>query len=813
MHSHQSGQLDEAQRRYQQILEVAPDHPDALHFLGMLLHQTGASESGVQYMRRSIDLKPEFAGFRLNLGAVLEALGQLEGAADAYAAAAALDPCDADAPFNLGLVHYNRGEPERALAAFQASLTINPMDPEARYNVGRALGKLGRWAAALEAYAEAAKLAPKRVAAHAGMAQALQRLGRLEDAADAYRRAVALGGNDPVLHHNLGQVLQRLGRPHDALESFRRSISLNPENLRFVAHGVRAALESNDGDSALVLARTAVDRDPESQLARRTLAEVLAVLRPARYDARTPKDFLCVWSDPELDPQPSAGALARWLLSRLPAVARASGSERLVPDLQPPALLALVGDEQSRLLLQLLLTQAINVDWELEGHLRALRAHLLSQSGLSTSASVALCAALGLQAFANEYLWEVSSDETVGLRKLRASLRESFGDLARRESDLELTTMQIEDLARASMYEPLGDCGVGPERLMPKLSASNWQETSQVADIADESWLVWCKLIERTLNEPGHEQRLGDGLPRLSEVTDSTSSKVRRQYEANPYPRWMVMPQAPTEPLGSVLERRFNRQLGRGPSGQFERILVAGCGTGFEPILLALGEPQAEIVALDLSVASLAYAERQRASAGLSNLRFMHGDLLEAGALPETFDLIVCSGVLHHLEDPMLGWRALRSVLAPGGTMRISLYSRRARRAILEIRGSLGTSGPDWNRQAMFAARRRIREAPPSDPVFVLRGSDDLFSTSAVRDLLFHACEHQFTPAEIAGCLTELELQFLGMEVSDPATSARFRARTGVDPATAGLADWEAFEVQFPDAFPAMLQFWCRASD
>ena len=61
--------------------------------------------------------------------------------------------------------------------------------------------------------------------------------------------------------------------------------------------------------------------------------------------------------------------------------------------------------------------------------------------------------------------------------------------------------------------------------------------------------------------------------------------------------------------------------------------------------------------------------------------------------LERRFDVIECVGVLHHMEDPVAGWRVLRRLLEPGGYMKIGLYSERARRHIVAARAFLAARG------------------------------------------------------------------------------------------------------------------------
>src|SRR4051812_19662564 len=68
---HKSGELDDAERLYRRILEVAPEQPDALHFLGVLSHQRGQSEAALDFIRKSIAIEPEGPFRHNNLGNVL----------------------------------------------------------------------------------------------------------------------------------------------------------------------------------------------------------------------------------------------------------------------------------------------------------------------------------------------------------------------------------------------------------------------------------------------------------------------------------------------------------------------------------------------------------------------------------------------------------------------------------------------------------------------------------------------------------------------------------------------------------------------
>src|SRR5439155_11233681 len=101
----------------------------------------------------------------------------------------------------------------------------------------------------------------------------------------------------------------------------------------------------------------------------------------------------------------------------------------------------------------------------------------------------------------------------------------------------------------------------------------------------------------------------------------------------------------------------------------------------------------AKVLAVDLSRASLAYAMRKTRALGRTNIEYAQADILKLGSLEKSFDVIESSGVLHHLADPLAGWRVLLTLLRPGGFMAIGLYSEIARADIVATRAFIAGQG------------------------------------------------------------------------------------------------------------------------
>jgi 2-polyprenyl-3-methyl-5-hydroxy-6-metoxy-1,4-benzoquinol methylase len=299
----------------------------------------------------------------------------------------------------------------------------------------------------------------------------------------------------------------------------------------------------------------------------------------------------------------------------------------------------------------------------------------------------------------------------------------------------------------------------------------------------------FAKLARRQIREPLEERRLAREIPALSGATTAVSAAVQAQYEANPYPRWLR-----------------TELPGEDPTPDVKDILVAGCGTGQHAISTARRFPGAQVLAVDLSLASLAYAKRKTIELGLRNIEYAQADILAMGGLQERYDLIECSGVLHHLQDPFAGWRILAGLRKPGARMRIGLYSELGRRAIVRARELIAAEGWKPNAKGIRACRGAIR-ARANDELFqkIIR-NEDFYSMSGCRDLLFHVQEHRFTLPQVAAMIERLGLKFRGFEHPDSGTTlARYRARYSD---VLNLADWHRFETDYPDTFSRMYQFW-----
>ena len=252
--------------------------------------------------------------------------------------------------------------------------------------------------------------------------------------------------------------------------------------------------------------------------------------------------------------------------------------------------------------------------------------------------------------------------------------------------------------------------------------------------------------------------------------------------------------------------------LGDYESPQNPEILVAGCGTGQHALVIATKFSNARVLAVDLSLNSLSYALRKTKELGLSNIEYAQADIMELGDLGRQFDLIECVGVLHHLGDPLAGWRVLVDLLRPGGLMMIGLYSETARQHIIGGRSLIAEKGYTTSPEDIRRCRQDIiaMSEDGNSKMAGIHNSTDFFSLSECRDMLFHVQEHRFTLPQVEDALLDLKLKFLGFELDNQKAMRKFRNSHLSKPALISLSLWHKFELENPSTFGAMYQFWCK---
>ena len=240
---------------------------------------------------------------------------------------------------------------------------------------------------------------------------------------------------------------------------------------------------------------------------------------------------------------------------------------------------------------------------------------------------------------------------------------------------------------------------------------------------------------------------------------------VLAQYEAYPYPARDPRDEAKRLVTGSPSSLpEVNHYLfaGRRDFARPFRALAAGGGTGDAAIMLAqqladAGGP-GEVVHLDISASSRGIAEARAEARGLTNIRFVTASVTE---LPDldlgTFDYIDCCGVLHHLDDPAAGLRALVGALDEGGGLGLMVYGALGRTGVYPLQETLRDLGRELPLDERVGIARRLLDELPATNWFRRNPflGDHKRSDAELVDLFLHARDRAYRVRELAALLSE----------------------------------------------------------
>jgi tetratricopeptide (TPR) repeat protein/2-polyprenyl-3-methyl-5-hydroxy-6-metoxy-1,4-benzoquinol methylase len=787
---HQAKRLPEAEAIYRRILEAEPNQPDALHFLGVIASQRGDRQTAVELIGKSLSFKPDNASAHANLGNALQGLGLLEQALGSYQKALQLKPDFAEAHYNLGNVLRAQRKIDEAATCYRKALSLRPDFAEAYGNLGNLLREQGRLDEAIASYRKALWLKPDLAEVHYSLGDALKEQGKLDDAIACFRKALLLRPGFAEAHSNLGTALRQQGKLDEAVRSYRKALSIKPDYPAAHVNLGNALRRLDRPDEALTSYVNALKAEELTE----AKIGFVACIRNAQFihdDAVLRRLVIRAMLEPWGRPHELATVSTALIKSNrniLKCVERASLAwpTRLSGlELYGPTGPSSVAADP---LLKCLLENTPSLDIDLERFLTMARIAMLHAATAAASDEVgeevlSFYCALARQCFINEYVFACTDGELNQARLLRGKIPTSLASKS---------PISVLWLVAAAAYFPLAS--------IPSAEA-----------LLERSWPdAVAALLVQQVREPLEERRYRASIPMLTAVEDDVSRLVRQQYEQNPYPRWVKTQTARRDvSIDAYLRQQFPVSPFT-PFGSREiEILVAGCGTGRETIETAQQFGAARVLAVDLSLTSLCYAKRKTRELGFQNIEYAQADIMKLGSIGKTFDVIMSVGVLHHLADPLQGWRLLLSLLRPGGFMRLGFYSELGRQDVAAAQAFVAGQKHVASAENIRSCRQELMSMKDDSSVKKLVSRSDFYGTSQCRDLLFHIQEHRFTLPQIQRQLGELALHFIGFSL-EPHILRRFEERFPEDKAMTNLDSWNAFESENPDTFSGMYQFWVQ---
>ena len=199
----------------------------------------------------------------------------------------------------------------------------------------------------------------------------------------------------------------------------------------------------------------------------------------------------------------------------------------------------------------------------------------------------------------------------------------------------------------------------------------------------------------------------------------------------------------------------------RGARGDLD-ILVAGCGTN-QAAVFAFTNPGARVVAIDVSAASLDHHRFLKQKHALDNLELHRLPIEEVGTLAREFDLVVSTGVLHHMASPETGMRALAGCLKRDGVVALMLYARYGRIGVEIMQSIFREIGLVQDEASLFTVKEAIALLPADHPVqSYLSFAPDLRFDAGLVDTFLHGRDRSYTVDDCLDLVASADLVFQG---------------------------------------------------
>ena len=741
--------------------------------------------------------------------------GNLDEAEKGYIAFLRNGYSDADIISNYALICEEKGENEKAIRLYEKCAKSFPNHIYSKLNLSFLYYKLNQLEIAEKIIEEAIQLKPSLPNGHCIRGLILKGLDKYDESRLSLEKAIELDKNYFDAYINLGLLNKDSNKYNEAEEYYLKALEIN--NKSAIAHLNLGACykEKQDLDKAILHTKMAIEIDNKLENCYLNLATIYNQIGDYKKSLSLAKKELLLHKHSELSYQLISELIKkgevintsekdnRELLKNL--LNRKDISHRELFGNINSLISKEILEELSILESKLYENNKFNIlikDKELvkalsllifcsplwEKVLGNIRKNILlnySDKDKISNSIFNFIIGLGSQCFLNEYVYYISKEEKDKLKELKKIINNNKN--------------QDYKLAIISCYQSLSS--INDEIINLNTYIPNKKELNN--------------LLNLQFKELNAEKKISKGIKKIGNIKDSTSKEVKNQYELNPYPRWRYNSYAKENKLNflSVINSEISPNTIKPNSVQLTNkkinILIAGCGTGIQ-IIEASRYSNCEITAIDLSNSSISYAKRKVDEYGLKNINFIEMDLLELTSLNKRFDLIECSGVLHHMNEPSKGLSNLFDVLEPEGFLKLGLYSKYAREEILKARKLIKEKDIKPNIDGIRNFRNDLLNGEIKE-VNEISNWSDFYSTSMCRDLCFHTHENCYTLIEIKNMLKVSNLEFLGFTLSKEIRD-KYQIDNKDKDSLKNLELWDKFEKLNPNSFREMYQFWSRKS-
>ncbi len=685
---------------------------------------------------------------------------------------------------NLAIQKHKNKQFQLAEKLYKQILILNEDHLEANFQLGTLYLQLQNFQLAKPLLIKSHKLNPKHPNINLHIGNLFLSTGDPLEALNYFEKAIQVQPNFSLAHFNKGITLYNQKKYQYAIRCFERVIEIEPNNIN--AYNVLGFILQEVGEfkKSLVYLKKSLNIAPNNLRVVNTLLNLLKFIELSNVSESNSSDltelFIFLFKKDSIDHNALFNNAKNLILFE--------ETKNIIQQLivKDELLLnnILVKKTIKNKLFHLVLQKALFRDKFLEIFLCHIRKEFLFLIKNKKNKNLVkefkdFIISFAEQSFLNEFLFFQSDEEIKIINNLKTEI----------ENDKNINELYISILG---CYLPLNSSKIIIDKLVKYTSKSN----------------LFNDLVQIQVKDPIHEYKLKCTINSFDNISDSISKKVREQYEENPYPRWRYADTVPKNKFLTILNNNIKPNKIISKDNHLKRdVLIAGCGTGQHLVNISSYD-NSNILAVDLSLSSLAFAKRKMQELNHSNVEFLHSDILNLKNINKKFSVIECVGVLHHLKDPEKGLKILLDILEPKGYLKLGLYSMLARKHIIKTRELI----KKYNIKSNILDIRKFREIVKNDKdnksFQKLNYNYDFYSTSNVRDLIFHVQEHCYTLPKITKFLRKYNLEFLGF-TSSP-IKKEYTKHFPNDLKCTSLENWHNFEINNPDTFKQMYQFWVK---
>jgi len=685
--------------------------------------------------------------------------------------------------FNLALQNQKQNKLNIAEKLYKEILEIDPNHLEAICYLATLYAQIKRTDLAKTLFLKAIEINPNNPSINNNLGNIYLELGESQKALKYYEKAIKLKPDYADTHINLGVALKSLGKHQQAIICFLKAIEIQPENIRSCNILGKIFKESGEYNKSVYFYEKSIKINPNNVITFNSILDLFTSIQFSNLTSKNSKSiknliiFLLNKNSMNHNQIFHNAKLLLYVDENQQEIEKLVKSDSFL--LSNKTIQKLLKEEFFHLMLQ----KSFIRDRFIEILLTKIRKEILfllkkeNQNILNEYYDFII--SLAEQSFLNEYVFFQSEEEIQLIINLEKKLL----------NNIENNEIKI---AILGSYIPLQKSESIKNKLINYTSKND----------------LFNDLIKMQIKEPLEELKFKNSIKSIKVISDDVSKKVRDQYEENPYPRWRYANKSAIANFFLHLNNdikpnniKFNNNF-LNPN-----VLIAGCGTG-QQLINAIGYQNSNIVGVDLSLTSLAYAKRKINEIGAKNFEFIQGDILHLKNLNKKFDVIECGGVLHHMNEPLEGLKVLIDLLEPHGFLKLGLYSEISRKHIVKIREFIKNKKFKNTLKDIRNCRETILKQNDDNSLHKIIHNYDFYSTSGTRDLIFHVNEHRFTIPEIAKMLKNFNLEFLGF--INPFFKKKYLQSFPDDKKNLSLDNWNQFEINNSDAFKGMYQFWVR---